>query len=144
MPRSCGSCTACCTLLSIPELQKPEATKCSHQCQWGCGIYGERPESCRVFECLWLQGALGRKYKPDECGLMVSMMYKTKWGDLPAIYETRKDAVLGPLGVALLAKFAREKVRCVVIHHDGTRSIMLPHGSESLNDSGPTSDPVTG
>ena len=53
--RSCGNCSLCCKLLSIPELEKPEATWCTH-CKpgQGCSAYQQRPTSCRVFGCSWL------------------------------------------------------------------------------------------
>lgn len=56
--RSCGDCTACCTRLVIPELDKPFGQPC--QCLRrspdppGCRIYERRPETCSGYSCLWL------------------------------------------------------------------------------------------
>lgn len=54
--RACDGCSLCCTLLGIPELQKPMFVRCPHVVAGrGCGIYGQRPTVCRTFDCLWLQ-----------------------------------------------------------------------------------------
>jgi len=66
MSRECGTCTLCCKLLGVEELNKPVGVWCSH-CRKGegCGIYPTRPEVCRIFECLWLQGILPEKLTPQ-------------------------------------------------------------------------------
>jgi len=53
--RSCGTCTLCCYLPGVVELNKPRNTWCQH-CEQGkgCKIYAERPESCRAWSCGWL------------------------------------------------------------------------------------------
>jgi hypothetical protein len=66
--RECGECQLCCELVSVPELNKPTNTKCIHQCEAGCGIYSERPDACRAFECLWIQGIIDDK--PSETGMV--------------------------------------------------------------------------
>lgn len=53
---NCDGCTACCKVMKIRELNKPAHTWCQHcTIGVGCGIYDTRPESCRVYECVWLQ-----------------------------------------------------------------------------------------
>lgn len=53
--RSCGNCTLCCKVLAIEELGKAPGEWCSHAKPGrGCGIYAERPGSCREFHCGWL------------------------------------------------------------------------------------------
>lgn len=70
--RECGSCTACCSVLAIVELQKPPRRACDHLCRSGCGIYAARPASCREFHCLWLRGAIDgdEALRPDQLGVM--------------------------------------------------------------------------
>ncbi len=52
----CGTCTLCCKLMYIPELDKPAGEWCKHvDPQKGCKIYEDRPNVCRGFECVWLQ-----------------------------------------------------------------------------------------
>ena len=70
--RECGSCTACCTVLAIVELPKPPRRACDHLCRSGCGVYEDRPASCREFHCLWLRGAIDESeaLRPDQLGVM--------------------------------------------------------------------------
>lgn len=74
MPRSCGPCRLCCLVMAVPEIHKPKGEWCRHACATGCGIYAERPQPCRDFECAWLtdpEGALLREEdRPDRVGVV--------------------------------------------------------------------------
>ncbi len=65
--RACGSCTLCCKLFPVEELNKPAGVWCSHVAQGkGCSIYANAPTACRSFSCLWQMNAnLGPEWKPD-------------------------------------------------------------------------------
>lgn len=55
--RACGSCSLCCKVMGVLDVQppKPDHEWCSHASPGcGCIIYDSRPESCRVFHCMWL------------------------------------------------------------------------------------------
>lgn len=54
--RKCGTCTLCCKLLGVKELNKPAGKYCEFA-KFGCGCqkYDIRPQECRTFECLWKQ-----------------------------------------------------------------------------------------
>ena len=70
--RKCGSCSLCCKLLAVTELDKPLGKWCEH-CKpgrGGCGIYDNRPESCREYECHWLRGDLSEHWEPLRCGMV--------------------------------------------------------------------------
>ncbi len=77
----CGTCTLCCKVMGVPALNKLPGEWCVHcDPKVGCKIYDDRPESCRDFECLWLQ-AQSRKdnmlnepaLRPDKCkGVIVT------------------------------------------------------------------------
>ena len=81
--RSCGDCSACCTVLAINALGKPADTECKHDCN-GCVIYESRPDGCRSYRCAWLEGELSDGDRPDEVGLVVdsgnSQIFKLMWG----------------------------------------------------------------
>lgn len=68
IPRSCGSCTLCCKVLAIKELDKPANTWCQHAMKSvGCKIYATRPISCQTFICAWISSsALGPELRPDK------------------------------------------------------------------------------
>lgn len=71
--RSCGDCTACCSVKSVRELGKPSQTACRHLCQNGCAIYEARPTSCREYACLWRQGLIegDERRRPDNLGVLI-------------------------------------------------------------------------
>lgn len=68
--RACGECRACCTTCAVHEIDKPVNTPCQHLCERGCAIYESRPNSCRIYDCAWLQGYFSEKQRPDQCGIV--------------------------------------------------------------------------
>jgi hypothetical protein len=70
----CGTCTLCCKLVHVDEINKPVGKWCDH-CALGkgCKIYDTRPTECRTWNCLWLQGAFGSHpdLRPDKCKVVV-------------------------------------------------------------------------
>jgi hypothetical protein len=73
--KTCGTCTLCCKLLHIAELQKPKDHWCPHVVpRKGCGIYATRPGSCQAFQCLWLVDAsLGEEWKPAKSKFVIAI-----------------------------------------------------------------------
>lgn len=67
---SCDGCKVCCDLFSIPEIEKPEKTACSNCTDQGCGIYDDRPQTCKDFKCLYIQSGWMEGLRPDNCGVM--------------------------------------------------------------------------
>jgi len=69
--RKCGSCTACCTIIGVKELNKERWTKCVHEAGC-CEIYEDRPQSCRSFHCMWLSGYIegDERRRPDNLGII--------------------------------------------------------------------------
>jgi uncharacterized protein len=80
--RTCGSCTLCCTLLSVQSLGKGMNEPCRHQGPGGCRIYAERPYACRMFDCLWLAGMGREDQRPDQIHVVA-----TAWGTDLAVHE---------------------------------------------------------
>lgn len=76
----CGDCTYCCKVMKVQELNKAANTWCIH-CNkgQGCAIYKERPESCRVYECLWLRSQafeqpLAPSLRPDRSRVVIGTL----------------------------------------------------------------------
>lgn len=67
-PKSCGPCGLCCKVFAVEELAKPMGVMCAHRSKAsGCGIYTDRPASCRSFECVWLMDAeMPHRFRPDQ------------------------------------------------------------------------------
>lgn len=86
-PRSCGSCSLCCTVLRVDELGKLGGTPCRHQRpghpEGGCGIHSSRPAVCRGYRCLWLSGSLDEEDRPDRLGAVLSLASE---GAIPTLF----------------------------------------------------------
>lgn len=73
--RACGSCSLCCKLVAIKELEKPEGIWCKHCApgRGGCLIYDSRPPSCQGYYCGWLQSdQFGSEWRPATCKMVIS------------------------------------------------------------------------
>jgi hypothetical protein len=73
--RTCGTCTLCCKIYAIRELNKPAGRWCVHaERDRGCKIYNERPDTCRGFYCMWrVDATLGPEWKPETAHFVVSL-----------------------------------------------------------------------
>ena len=73
--RVCGTCNFCCKVMEIAELAKPAGQWCAHSPPGkGCGIYGDRPQSCRDFSCLWLlDERLPDHFRPDRTKVVLGV-----------------------------------------------------------------------
>jgi hypothetical protein len=71
--RSCGTCTLCCKVLKIAELDKPQNVWCPNCKQGvGCLIYSDRPRECRSFACGWLTDfGLGEEWRPSHSKIVL-------------------------------------------------------------------------
>ena len=73
--RTCGTCSLCCKLPYVRELNKSIDTWCKHANpgRGGCLIYPDRPASCRSFICGWLSGAeVGDEWFPARCKMFIT------------------------------------------------------------------------
>lgn len=71
--RECGACTACCTVLAVPSIGKPEHARCPNiSPRQGCAVYETRPDGCRSYRCLWRAGVVGSQLdRPDRVGFII-------------------------------------------------------------------------
>jgi hypothetical protein len=74
MARECGTCTLCCKIMGIGALKKAAGQWCPHCLPGkGCGIYGERPQECRTFNCGWLEEeSFGPEWKPEKSKIVLT------------------------------------------------------------------------
>ena len=112
--RQCDQCQACCTWLKVPELPKDAGKVCEHLCHAGCGIYEQRPRSCRKFECLWLKGELPEEARPDKINVIFAEAYmREPDNQMPVLaIETVEGAAEKPAAWDLIKQYtgARRKV----------------------------------
>lgn len=124
--RECGRCSACCTLIGVGELGKPERTPCAHLAPGGrgCGCYATRPESCRSYVCLWLAGFGGSDDRPDRTGVMfdVTQIREGQQQKLVA-WELRRGASRSARPMSVLQQQLAKGIAVVVIDPDGVRTL---------------------
>lgn len=73
--RECGSCSMCCKVYNVPEINKPAGTWCTH-CKpgRGCGIHDALPSQCATFNCMWrIREELPPHWKPDQAKMVISV-----------------------------------------------------------------------
>ncbi|MEO0514125.1 MAG: hypothetical protein AAF086_02370 [Planctomycetota bacterium] len=73
----------------IEELAKPAFSTCAHDCGGGCDSYATRPQSCRDFRCLWLDGHLEESDRPDKLGVIFTTTHDDQVGVHPLIVEAK-------------------------------------------------------
>jgi hypothetical protein len=114
-PNPCGDCTACCTVLSVKELDKSPHSPCDHLAGSGCGRYESRPGSCRNWSCLWLLGyILGeQQHRPDLLGLILDVVVFSNATFIVA-YEVWAGARTEPTASQLLDLIAANSKVCVI------------------------------
>jgi hypothetical protein len=78
--RRCGSCSLCCTLLSVPSINKKHGERCRyqrHKDKGCCTVYPAltkiAPE-CAVWTCRWLTGDSGKTSRPDRVHYVIDGM----------------------------------------------------------------------
>ena len=72
--RTCGGCVECCRVipLDLPELAKPTGELCAYCVEGaGCAVHAIRPQTCRVWFCLWRVVDLSDDWRPDRSGVIV-------------------------------------------------------------------------
>jgi len=128
--RQCGSCSLCCKVLHIPELNKPVNQWCPH-CRpgkGGCSIYADRPDVCRVYQCGWLStDKLPESWYPAKSHFLVqtndddTVLYVHVDQGFPSAW--RKEPYYAELLV-----MAREFL--VVVEVGNNRILLRPDGTE--------------
>jgi Fe-S-cluster containining protein len=71
--RRCGTCTLCCKVLRVIDIDKPRGQWCVHcDVGHGCRIYETRPEGCRQFFCGFLvDERLPETWRPAESKIVL-------------------------------------------------------------------------
>lgn len=141
--RSCGDCRLCCKVMAIHELEKPRGEWCPHACSKGCGIYSERPQSCRDFICCWLAGWFQEDERPDRSKVVFSFAGTQEDGKTPtmvrnpetggeflvlACQESYEGASLSGKGLKLVEFVLAQGVAVVVNGSDRPKTLFFPDG----------------
>lgn len=131
--RSCGGCTACCTLMNIPEFDNPAGTPCPKECSTGCSIHEIKPKTCKEYECAWLGSGLDEAFRPDKIRVMISM-YNTPLGNCIVAQELDKDAFWKDAAKSFVAAVAKREDAFVLIFSGKDRQILFPEWKPRLKE----------
>lgn len=138
--KDCGTCTLCCKLFPVPELDKPSGKWCRHIVQGrGCGIHETRPPVCRAFHCQWLYNPdLGPEWKPETAKFVLSIFPKSNtlavtvdpgfphnWMKEPFLTQFRR-----------WSETALEQGDCVVVFQGTRATAILPDRNVALGELG--------
>jgi Fe-S-cluster containining protein len=133
--RSCGGCTACCTVLAVDELRKPMRCACPHQSAVGCRIYEERPLGCRQFNCVWLRGGLPAEeaWRPDRLGVIFDDFIRATDGQRQrTAFEVFPEAFRQPAMAALLRRMVDDSgIELALQYRDGGRASLVPGSDDA-------------
>jgi len=120
---SCGACTLCCKTMKVHELDKAAHVWCRHcRIGEGCDIYETRPESCRIYDCLWLQTQrldrpMAAELRPDRSRIVVGT---TNGGEDIVLYldPDRPDAWQRPAMQAFIRELRGRGIRVLLSRND--------------------------
>lgn len=110
--QNCGDCTMCCTLLQLNEIPSAIGETCQHCTSGGCGIYENRPNECKVYQCMWSQ--MPDRYasialRPDKCGILFDRQSQ----DVIAA-RLKDNGVIGELLMGQIDSFNKEGFSVIV------------------------------
>ena len=129
--RECGSCTACCEVMIVPELNKPAHKMCQYA-DGGCTMYQDRPPTCKDWNCLWLRGEFRDRDRPDKIGFVPWLMPNSllrEWGHtVVAFRELKEGATVLAAAEKIIKKYNRNKISVVVIRRDSGRAFYPAKG----------------
>lgn len=124
-PRSCGECSACCTVLGVDDLKPPKADyeACRHcRLTGSCGIYADRPPSCASYRCGWLDGWLDDEHRPDRLGAVLEPYLAPDGG--PPGYMVRLVTITH--AVIAFVDWARQETVVIVVYDARRRGLLGP------------------
>lgn len=137
--RSCGSCTLCCKIFGVPELNKPAGQWCPHcdvtgSSGGGCRIHATRPEMCRAFVCGWLVDTqFGEGWKPERSKIV--LMYDPNRPRIVAFVDpARPLAWRAPPFYEKLKELSRKVLPDgqVIVMLNGRTTVVLPNKEVEL------------
>ncbi len=114
--KPCDECKACCTVVGVKELKKSNYQQCQHECDSGCAIYSERPDSCREYLCGWKWGMIegDERRRPDHLGVIFDFQPFPPPGAI-RVWEVWPGAASSPRAQYLIRKLQDKYEQSVLV-----------------------------
>lgn len=136
------TCAACCDVLAVEALKKPELTPCRFDvglegcgtAHGRCGIYERRPAPCREFECVWkIDPGFPSWATPEATGLLATFG-AGKFGIVVGLDELFEGAREGEKAKELLERLKTRGTLAIVRSFDRQKRIVIgpPHRVEEV------------
>ena len=117
----CDDCNLCCKLLPVPYINKNSETWCKYY-DVGCTIYGNHPDECKEYMCMWLQMEVAKiEMRPDKSHIIFD---KISDKTICAVHET--DFKISNLVMGQIKAFNKEGFSVVVFHGNEKLIYKLP------------------
>ena len=112
--RACGPCQLCCKVMAVEAVAKPLSQWCPRigPKQRGCSVYDQRPEECRRYNCLWLQGLGPDEHRPD----LIHAVASPAKGGAVAIHEDQGHNGAGRAALQPLIALCQRQGRRVFLY----------------------------
>ena len=124
--KDCGDCALCCKLIEVKPLKKPAGTWCQHCTKHSCGIWEERPDICKTYDCLWrTTPEMSEDLRPSKC--RVAFEYHKEGVAIAHVDKDRPHAwMTNPVKGAIIKLLRSGVTVWVMIGND--RHMLLPEG----------------
>lgn len=114
--------------MGVPELHKEAGESCTKLAESSCSSYGQRPRSCRDFDCLWLQGVGPTEARPDLSGLVLTVTVQDgvlgKAGSVIVAHEATLGSSDTREATALLQSLVPVASAIIIVRPNGTRAVL--------------------
>ena len=130
--RDCGTCSACCRLPEVLEINKPANTPCQFLCSkgYGCQIYKNRPKPCADYKCCWLMGHGREKDQPNKSDVLIESR-DTQFGNLMVAKSLKPNAINTTKGRKAIKSIAKNSI-CLVTQDGDMNRVERIDGPDNL------------
>lgn len=137
-PRECGPCNVCCQAMQVTALDKPAGMACQHMTDHGCGIYAQRPKTCRDWHCMWIRdrnGVFTEQERPDRAGVFFTASRPTGPNQKQIVFAhpVRPDAATHGTGAAVIQRLQQFVPVKVLDYHPPVQPTQLTHDGQPLS-----------
>lgn len=118
----CGTCSECCFVMGVDELNKKDHETCIHVFKkgGGCKIYKDRPASCQSYECCyytWKEAGadIPIGLRPDRCHVVIDFIPTLNAHFIRCQKQYYPDALKNPMLIKLIGGMVLQGLTVVMM-----------------------------